>query len=234
MPHNTRHDSQSQIQQKLFDLSGKSTPLLASTTVFVAIDSEIVGAILLEDKLRKESKDAIARIRSMGLQTIMLTGDNEVIAEKVAKEVGVDKYYANLLPENKVSKIKEIVEIQKKVQKKRYSTVIMVGDGINDAPALAEADVGIAMGKTGTDVAIETADVVLMTEDLTKIPYLIRSSKRTVFTIQQNFFGTLLIDGIGFILAFIGLLNPLLAVVIHVGSELVFVLNSSRLLRDTS
>ncbi|MER5174656.1 MAG: HAD-IC family P-type ATPase [Candidatus Nitrosocosmicus sp.] len=147
----------------------------------------------------------------------------------MAKESGIEEYYADLLPEDKVTKIKEIVKEQR--EKNKRTTVIMIGDGINDAPALAEADVGIAMGKTGTDVVIETADVVLMTDDLTKIPYLIRSSRRTLFTIKQNFFGTLAVDGIGFILAFTGILNPLLAAFIHVSSELVFMINSARLLR---
>lgn len=230
--YNNFSDSYATNQQQVINIDDANWNLFSSTTVFVAIDSEIIGAILLEDKLRKESKNAIRQIESMGINTIMLTGDNEMIAEKIAKEVGIKKYYANLLPQDKVSKIKEIMYEQKKEDKQR--TVLMVGDGINDAPALAEADVGIAMGKTGTDIAIETADVVLMTEDLTKIPYLIKSSKRTVFTIQQNFFGTLLVDGIGFILAFGGFLNPLLAVIIHVGSELAFILNSSRLLGDTN
>lgn len=225
------------IPNRYDDGDDNDTLLLASTTVLVALDQEIIGVILLEDKLRSKAKEAISEIRSMGLQIIMLTGDNEKIAKRIANEVDIDKYYANLLPEDKVMIIKEIVnekivnEKQDPVKKRNRPTVIMVGDGINDAPALAEADVGIAMGKTGTDVAIETADVILMTEDLTKIPHLIKSSRRTLFTIQQNFFGTLFIDGLGFILAFAGFLNPLLAAIIHVSSELVFIVNSARLIK---
>ena len=144
------------------------------------------------------------------------------------------EYHADLLPEDKVSIIEEIMRKQKKGErKKKQEAVIMVGDGINDAPALAKADVGIAMG-SGTDVAIETADVVFMTEDLTKIPYLLKTSRQSLFAIKQNFFGTLFVDGLGFILAFVGVINPLLAAIIHVSSELVFMTNSARLMIDSN
>lgn len=215
-----------------------ASSLFSSTTVLVALDTKIIGAIILEDDLRFGSKDVVSAIKSRGIHTVMLTGDNANIAEKIAKEIGIDEYYADLLPEDKVTKIKEIVNRAKhqkrrkeKKDKENKNTVIMVGDGINDAPALAEADVGIAMGKTGTDVAIETADVVLMTDGLTKLPYLIKSSQNTIFAIKQNFFGTLAVDGFGFILAFAGILHPLFAAFIHVSSELLFMINSARLLR---
>jgi heavy metal translocating P-type ATPase len=211
--------------------------LSSSTTAFVSLDGQIIGAVLLEDKLRQETKDAIAKIMAMKIHVVMLTGDNERTARKIANEAGIEEYHADLLPEDKVSIIEEIVRKQNKggerKKKKKQETVVMVGDGINDAPALAKADVGIAMGR-GTDVAIETADVVLMTEDLTKIPYLLKTSRRSLFVIKQNFFGTLSVDGLGFILAFVGLINPLLAAIIHISSELVFMTNSARLIIDSN
>jgi P-type E1-E2 ATPase len=207
--------------------------LFSSTTAYVSLDRQIIGAVLLEDKLRQETKNAIARIKAMSIHVVMLTGDNERTANKIANKAGIEEYHADLLPEDKVSIIEEIVRKQRKGErKKKQEAVIMVGDGINDAPALAKADVGIAMGRSGTDVAIETADVVLMTEDLTKIPYLLKTSRQSLFAIKQNFFGTLFVDGLGFILAFVGLINPLLAAIIHVSSELVFMTNSSRLMID--
>jgi heavy metal translocating P-type ATPase len=210
--------------------------LFSSTTTFVSLDGQIIGAVLLEDKLRQETKDAIAKIIAMNIHVVMLTGDNERTARKIANEAGIEEYHADLLPEDKVSIIEEIVRKQNKRgerKKKKEETVVMVGDGINDAPALAKADVGIAMGR-GADVAIETADVVLMTEDLTKIPYLLKTSRQSLFVIKQNFFGTLSVDGLGFILAFVGLINPLLAAIIHISSELVFMTNSARLIIDNN
>jgi P-type Cu+ transporter len=208
--------------------------LYSSTTAFVTLDRHIIGAVLLEDKLRHETIEAIAKMKAMNIHVVMLTGDNERTARKIAKEVGIEEYHADLLPEDKVSIIEEIVRKQKKGgERKKKQAVVMVGDGINDAPALAKADVGIAMGR-GTDVAIETADVVLMTEDLTMIPYLLKTSRQSLFVVKQNFFGTLFVDGLGFILAFVGLINPLLAAIIHVSSELVFMVNSSRLVIDSN
>jgi len=208
--------------------------LFSSTTAFVSLDGQIIGAMLLEDKLRQEAKETITKIKAMNIHVVMLTGDNERTARQVAKEAGIEEYHAELLPEDKVSIIEEIVRKQNKErQRKKKQSVVMVGDGINDAPATAKADVGIAMGR-GTDVAIETADVVLMTEDLTKISYLLKTSRKSLFVIKQNFFGTLFVDGLGFILAFGGLINPLLAAIIHISSELVFMVNSSRHVIDSN
>ena len=199
----------------------------ALTATFLAIDQQLVGSVFFEDSLRDDAKKAISEIKKMKIKVVMLTGDNEKIAKRIAEEVGIDEYHAELLPQDKVTKIEEIV---RKFGDNKM--VVMVGDGINDAPALAKSHVGIAMGKTGTDVAIETADVVLMTEDLMKIPYLIKNSRQSIFAVRQNYFGTLGVDGFGFILAFTGHINPLLAALIHVSSELVFMVNSARLIID--
>ncbi|MDE1829525.1 MAG: cation-translocating P-type ATPase [Thaumarchaeota archaeon] len=199
----------------------------ALTTIFVTLNKTLVGAIFFEDSLRLDAKKAVAELKAMGIKVIMLTGDNEKIAKRISEEVGIEEYGAELLPDDKVTRIEEIVK-----KSTKGKTVVMVGDGINDAPALAKADVGIAMGKTGTDVAVETADVVLMSEDLMKIPYIIKKSRGSIFVVKQNFFGTLSVDGIGFVLAFTGHINPLLAALIHVSSELVFMVNSARLIFD--
>ncbi|MGA2790542.1 MAG: cation-translocating P-type ATPase [Candidatus Bathyarchaeia archaeon] len=192
------------------------------TVVFVAHGEKVCGLIAVQDKIRDESRTAMTDLKRMGVKAIMLTGDNKVAAQIVANEVGINEVYAELLPQDKVAIIKRLVA--------EGHRVAMVGDGINDAPALAYANVGIGMG-AGTDVTIEEADVVLMTNDLQKISYLVKASKRTYGTIMQNFYGTLTIDGIGMGLAFLGILNPLLAAGIHVFSELIFLLNSAKLIR---
>jgi len=192
------------------------------STVMVAYQDRVCGVIAIADKVRGESRRALDDLKRMGIRTVMLTGDNKAVAQQVADEVGIDEVYAELLPEDKVSIVEKLVAEGHKVA--------MVGDGINDAPALARANVGIGMG-AGTDVAIEEADIVLMTNDLQRIADVARLSRKAYRTIMVNFYGTLTVDGLGVTLAFLGLLNPLLAAAIHVTSELIFILNSARLIR---
>jgi Cd2+/Zn2+-exporting ATPase/Cu+-exporting ATPase len=192
------------------------------TAVYVAHEQKVCGLIAIADRIRDESLTAIADLKRIGIRTIMLTGDNKVAAQIVANEVGIDEVYAELLPQDKVTIIKRLVAEGHKVA--------MVGDGINDAPALAYANVGIAMG-AGTDVTIEEADIILLTNDLQKISYLVKASKRAYGTVMQNFYGTITVDGIGIALAFLGFLNSLLAAGIHVLSEFIFILNSAKLSR---
>lgn len=192
------------------------------TTVLVAHGGRICGVIGITDKIRDESREAVQELGKMGLSTIMLTGDNQVASKSVGDQVGIDEVHAELLPSDKVSYIEQLSASGRRIA--------MVGDGVNDAPALALATVGIGMG-AGTDIAIEEADIVLMTNDLGRIPMIVRASKQAYGVIMQNFYGTLIVDGIGLGLAFQGLLNPLFAAGIHVVSELVFILNSARLIR---
>ena len=192
------------------------------TTVIVAHGGRTCGIIGVSDKIRDESRSAVQELGKMGISTIMLTGDNKIAANRVGEQAGIKRVHAELLPPDKVLIIEQMSDSGKKIA--------MVGDGINDAPALARANVGIGMG-AGTDIAIEEADIVLMTNDLGKIPTIVRASKQAYGVILQNFYGTLIVDGIGLALAFDGLLNPLFAAGIHVVSELVFILNSARLIR---
>jgi len=192
------------------------------TTVLVAHGGRICGVIGISDKVRDESREAVKELGRMGLSTIMLTGDNKVASKSVGEQVGIDEVHAELLPADKVSYIEQLSGSGRRI--------VMVGDGVNDAPALALANVGVGMG-AGTDIAIEEADIVLMTNDLGRIPTIVKASKQAYGVIMQNFYGTLIVDGIGLGLAFEGLLNPLFAAGIHVVSELIFILNSARLIR---
>ena len=146
------------------------------TVVFLLEDDTPVGVLGLADSIRKESKEAVTRLKSMGIRCMMLTGDNQHVAQWVAGEIGLDEYFAGVLPHEKAEKIREIQE--------RY-IVAMVGDGINDAPALVQADVGIAIG-AGTDVAVESADIVLVRNDPRDVAGIIGLSKRTYAKMFQN------------------------------------------------
>jgi Cd2+/Zn2+-exporting ATPase/Cu+-exporting ATPase len=192
-----------------------------SSDVFVALDRRLLGVVQIADTLRPEAVEAVAELSRMGLRTILLTGDHENVGRAVAKQLAVDEVEAELLPEQKLERIHKLM--------KRDRAVIMVGDGINDAPALMQATVGVAMG-SGTDVARETANVVLLGNDLLGFVTALKIARRVHRIIIVNFAGTLVVDGAGVLLAALGFLNPLLAAFIHVSSELAFILNSARLL----
>jgi P-type Cu+ transporter len=185
----------------------------------------LLGAIRVADRLRPEARTAVQNLKSMGLRTILLTGDAKAVAEDVGKGLGVDEIFGELLPEQKLRHVEDLLARGKKV--------VMLGDGVNDAPALAQATVGVAMG-SGTDVARESSDIVLIGSDLTKFAETVRLARRCRRTIMQNFAGTLVVDSIGVGLAAFGFLNPLLAAFIHVSSEMTFILNSARLVPHRS
>lgn len=171
--------------------------------------------------IRPEARKAIQDLKGMGLKAILLTGDAKAIAEDIGQKLGVDQIAAELLPEDKLEFVRELTRKQR--------NVVMVGDGVNDAPALMKATMGIAMG-AGTDVARESANVVLIGNDLSKLVETFAIARRCRSTILQNFVGTLVVDSVGVGLAAFSFLNPRLAAFIHVSSEMVFILNSARLL----
>jgi Cd2+/Zn2+-exporting ATPase len=196
------------------------------TVIVVGNARHVCGLIAVADTIRPEAGEIVRQLHAAGVSHIvMLTGDNRVTAEAIAREVGVDEVYAELLPEDKVKKIDELVE--------RYGVVAMVGDGVNDAPALARASLGVAMGAIGSDAAIETADVALMTDDISKLPWLVRHAKRTLAIIRQNIAFSLGVKAIFMALTFAGLATLWGAIAADVGASLVVIANALRLLRST-
>ncbi|WP_313238038.1 heavy metal translocating P-type ATPase [Sporosarcina ureae] len=191
------------------------------TVIFMRDEQGIVALAALQDTLRKEAISAIKSLQSLGLRTVMLTGDNEKTAHAIANEVGVDSYVAECLPEEKVFQLKQLL--------KEHSTVGMVGDGINDAPALATATSGIAMGE-GTDVALETADVVLMQNDLNRLSYAIKLSRKMQRIVKQNVFFSIAVISILIIANFMQVVDLPLGVIGHEGSTILVILNGLRML----
>lgn len=197
------------------------------TSVYIAKDHKLQGVIIIEDQIKADSVKAIQDLNKRGIETIMLTGDNQQVANKIAKEVGVKEVYAELLPQNKVEKIEEELH---KYEGTKNKKVAFVGDGINDAPVLARADVGIAMGGVGSDAAIEAADIVLMTDELSKIDEAIKISNKTMKTAKQNITFALGIKIIVMLLGTVGMANMWMAVFADVGVALIAVANSMRVL----
>jgi Cd2+/Zn2+-exporting ATPase len=192
------------------------------SVVIIGDERRVIGMITLADAVRAESSKAVADLRRAGIALVMLTGDNKPTAEAIAKATGVDEFYAELLPEDKVSLIDKLVA--------KYRHVAMVGDGVNDAPAMARATLGIAMGVAGSDAAIEAADIALMSDDLSKLPWLVRHSRRTLSIIHQNITLSLAVKAVFVVLTFAGFASLWSAIAADMGVSLLVIFNALRLL----
>ena len=199
------------------------------TIIHVAIDGVYAGHIVINDKIKDDSAEAITQLKALGVgKTVMLTGDRKEVADHVAKQLHIDEYHAELLPADKVTFMDEIVTSQ---QSTANSQTLFVGDGINDAPVLARADIGIAMGGLGSDAAIEAADVVIMDDQPSKIALAIRIARRTLSIAHQNVYFAIGVKVAVLLLATFGLATMWLAVFADVGVTVLAVLNAMRALR---
>ena len=200
------------------ELQGRTVTLLASS-------KKVLGLFAVADTIKASSRTAIAELRALGVTPVMLTGDNEATARSIAAQAGIEDARGNLLPEDKLAAIREL--------QRQYGPTAMTGDGINDAPALAQADMGIAMGAAGTDTAMEAADIVIMNDDLRRIPETIRLSRRTHSVLWQNITLALGIKSVFLVLALLGSATMWMAVFADMGASLLVVFNGMRLLRAT-
>ena len=195
------------------------------SVIIIGNKRHVCGLIAVADKVRPEALSAVQALHKQGVaHVVMLTGDNRATAKAIGQEVGIDEIHAELLPEQKVQKIEELVE--------RFGTVAMVGDGVNDAPAMARASLGIAMGAIGSDAAIETADIALMSDDISKLPWLVGHAKRTLAVIRQNIVFSLGVKLIFMILTFAGIATLWGAIAADAGASLLVVFNALRLLKS--
>ncbi|EGW39613.1 heavy metal translocating P-type ATPase [Desulfosporosinus sp. OT] len=193
-----------------------------NTVIFVQVGKERIGVLAVQDTLRPQAKESISRLKKMGIKVVMLTGDSSSTAKIMGDQVGVDQVYSELLPEDKVDIIKKLGE---------YGKVAMVGDGVNDAPALAVSSVGVAMGAAGTDVALETANVVLMADDISKVSYAIALGRRSTRVVKQNVAFAVTVMFLLILSNFFGNINLPLGVIGHEGSTIIVIISGLRLLR---
>ena len=217
--------NESLIEGSSFDVSRDEINAYSSegkTIVFVGNAKNVIGLISVSDKIRANASEVIADLKNQGVETVMLTGDNKMAASKVANEIGIQHVFSDLLPEDKLNILDTI--------RNKFGDVAMVGDGINDAPALARANIGIAMGAAGSDVAIETADVALMQDDISKLPYLFSLSNKTMSIIKQNITLAIAVKLLCVVLAILGIITLMMSVGFgDLGLTLFVILNSFRI-----
>lgn len=202
-------------QTEIYDLKGY-------TIIYLSIDQQLKGYLVLADTLRKESKAMIQQLYKILVSPVLLTGDHRNVAYTMAKELGIKEIYADCLPEDK---IKTIRMFQNKQQ-----DICMIGDGINDAPALKCANVGIAMGKIGSDIAVDAADIVLVDDDIKELPQLVLLSKHMMKVIKLNLTFSMTLNVIAIILAIVGILNPVVGALVHNAGSVLVIVNSAFLL----
>jgi Cd2+/Zn2+-exporting ATPase len=206
------------------DLRTRLTTLATAgrTVIPVAVNAEVAGLLVLEDEVRPEARATVARLHHLGIRTVLVSGDNRSTAERIAVEVGIREVHAEVLPRQKV-------EIVKRLQTAGHR-VAFVGDGVNDGPALATADVGVAMGRGGTDVAIETAEIALLSDDLARLPHLLDLARRAIRAIKQNLVFSLGVLTVAVGLAIPGILTPVTGALLHELSSIPVIMNSARLI----
>ena len=193
------------------------------TVVYVALDGAFAGIIVLSDTVRKESADTIRGLTGLKVKPVLLTGDNEKAASAIASRLGISEVHANCLPENKLEYIKQ--------SQNKNEAVCMIGDGVNDAPALKAADVGIAMGGVGSDIAVDAADIALVDDEVKELPHLVSLSKRMMITIKLNMTFSMTLNFIAIVLAMTGTLDPVIGALVHNAGSVLVITNSALLLK---
>jgi len=206
-----------------FHQKAKELEKMGHSVVAIGNKDHVCGIISISDEVRKEALPVVKSLKSSGIKLVMLTGDNEGTAKSIADSIGINEFKAALLPEDKVKAVENLV--------KEFKSVAMIGDGVNDAPAMAASSLGIAMGGMGTDAAIESADIVLMSDDLSRLPWLIKHSRKTLAIVKQNILVALGLKLLFMGLAFTGIANLWMAIVADMGASLLVIFNALRLLR---
>jgi P-type E1-E2 ATPase len=193
------------------------------TVIYAAIGGEIAGYIVLTDTMREESANMISRLRSLKVEPVLLTGDNVNTANTIGRKLGIEDIYANCLPEDKLNIIGEYQNLG--------ADVCMIGDGVNDAPALKKSNVGIAMGGIGSDIAVDAADIVLVDDEVKELPHLFALSKRMMTTIKLNLTFSMTLNFVAIALAITGILNPVVGALVHNAGSVLVIGNSALLLK---